>query len=259
MQLPSVAGGLPKARRILLFVALAAGASAEMLMVQHPQDARINVVWGQPAQAALAPMTAARPELSAAKSYGIVLENRSDAAIVALTVRWKWSDRAGRPRVHDVRSDSLFLTKANVVGPRQRVVILPGMLASDSTSGGVGVSGLPIEETLREFEGASNITASIDCLVFADGSALGPDESATVEGIKGRRRAALEIGAIVRSNAPHGKDAVLAALDQHARASMGKGSPPEQAWRSRLIRMVANHRGDLGALAESFINLPPVK
>lgn len=224
--------------------------------VHYNGDARLSVLSGEAAASTLDRVLAMRPEFGAAKHLAFTLVNIGSTPILGITVRWSWINAQGKRSIHDHTSDSLFLTTLPVIVPQQRVVVFPGSFAAEFSSG-LGIGGLEPRETVRQFDAASDITASIDCVIFGDGTVSGPDESGTKKSLRARRMAAVEIASVVLNALTVGQQP-LTALQQYERDVVGKGTPEEQQWRRQLIQGLKRRPTFLEPLAKQYINLPAI-
>ena len=233
--------------------------SAQMpnsLDVRFYANSRLPVAWGDGVTDFFNRVVARHPDVAAARPFAVALTNASDIAVLGITVRWSWMDAKGMKRVHDQRSDSLFLSNVPAIIARQRVLVLPGIFVTE-LSPQFGVRGLPAAETLRQFEGASKLSVSIDCVVFSDGQVIGPDESKMFEVLLARRRMAGEIGRAMLSAIASGGDA-SAAAEEYFAATKHIGSMAEQMWRERLLRTIRSSKWSANALATKLVNLPGI-
>lgn len=213
-------------------------AQNEQFVVQYEKSERLSVKWGGRANEEVDSLVSKYPDLATGRRMGITIRNTSDSPILAFVIRWKWRASDGKPRVHDVRTESFFLNQAPVLRPQQLMIVLPGLFSVEF-DGGFGMGGLPLQDALRQFEGASEIVASVDCVIFRDGLLLGPDESGMVESLLARRKVANELGRIVLNSISLEQDPVSAA-SRYARDSIGNGSRSEQLWRQRLAQMIGS-------------------
>lgn len=206
------------------------------LEVQSVRDSRVLVAWGEAGISTVDAFLLRHPEYSPGRTLGFTLTNVGNSPIIALTVRWKWTDVEGRTQIHDVRTDSLFFVRLPVISPRQTLIVFPGMFVAQHGHS-YGLSGIrSLDHTLRQFDGAANLSASVDCVVFEDGLLLGPDESGTVDSLRVRKKVAEEVAAVVLNSIQSSRD-IAAALDDYSRAWRGVGSRAEQGWRQRLTRL----------------------
>jgi hypothetical protein len=155
---------------------------------------------------ALVPSNA--PNLTAAFPYSFVLTNGTGKAIIALGVRWTCTDAAGRVRTHDrAWMNSITPTSSGTVaaGADRLVtpILSPGANADDPT----------LARELAGFQGAQNITASLEAVILSDGTALGADANNTIPRVQARLDAQKQVLAgIVASWQQGGAGALTAYL-----------------------------------------------
>ncbi len=239
--------------------------------VRYEPSDRLSVEWGEGMRANFDSLVSKHPQLESGRRFAVVVTNQAESPVLAIVVRWKWVDSHGRPSIHDVRSDSLYLNDSPVLSPHRRMILLPGLVVAESNSG-FGMSGLPLAEGLRQFEGASGISASIDCVIFGDGRFLGPDESGMIESLHVRKRVASEFGHVVLRAIALGQDP-SAVSKRYLRDYAGIGSRSEQLWRQRLANLIISSSGPVAglepksplaaarspeSLARRFANLPEI-
>lgn len=214
--------------------------------IRSPLTNRIVIKSGAQAQATLDSLVSAHPQLAAGGPYAFSITNASGNPVMALTIRWKWTDAEGRDHIYDQRTDSYFMTRANVLNANQTVVVMPGFFAAQRPIG-FGMSGFgPVETNVHEFEGASTVEAIVDCVLFSDGELLGSDESVTYEELKIRYKTSKEVADIVLG-AIATNQSVADAVTKYRKAAVELSLANPQAinrsaymWRERIIRPFMN-------------------
>ena len=129
--------------------------------------------------------------------YALVLTSLSSMDIVGLATRWIVTDRDGQQRITKLSSDSF----GDSVAARQAVIPAGTQLIA-TASGFKHVKVRPATGfvhggnsrmfgwgrgnfvPIADLDGAHNVTAVVDSIIFADGRVIGPDESNLVGHIK---------------------------------------------------------------------------
>lgn len=208
--------------------------------VDSPRTPRISVSSGAEALGAFPQLLSRSPELQSVQRLAVAVKNMSEVEVVALTIRWTWKDNQGMPQLLDQRTDSFFNVPAAIIKSHGSILLFPARFISEGNPGS-GMSAQPPHETLRQFDGISSLSASIDCIIFKDGQRFGPDKSQTVDGIRARRRVAMEVGRAVIDAVNTRADA-HAALTRYANEKGDFGDVLERRWRSRLVKAIAARR-----------------
>lgn len=223
---------------LILVNATKAQDSQFMLRIEYHPTNRLKVMSGESVKPFTDALIARRPDLAQGSHLAFSIRNLSDLSIVALTVRWRWVDSDGRERSHDFRSDSFYLDKRPVLKPKETVIVFPGLFVAETPSG-FAMGGMPLSSTLRQFEGASMITAIIDCVAFEDGTWMGADESATIEGIIARKQIAADLARSVLTAISVGR-MPREGIDEYMRSVAPARTRPESTWHRRLADLIIN-------------------
>jgi hypothetical protein len=196
---------------------------------------------GNPAQASLAPLAA-------------VLQNRSGKTVVGLTLRWTWTDAAGREDEKNYWTDSLFSSRQPVIVNGDALLATPFFLVPQSmlTSGMIMRSGAMLTRGAAELSESSNVAVDLDVVIFQDGLVAGPDHYDTLAQIQARRKAAVQLSAPVLDMLRKGQDP--SAMLAQAKAQPPVGPDLVAAFTSQLA-MLFQH-GDLRETAGTLSNLP---
>lgn len=222
---------------VILFMQTSIVSATMLLTVTSPESSRLKVTWGEDAGVAIDELVTLQPELEPGKPFAVVIKNLSDTQVIALTIRWTWKSADGVGRTYDQRTDALLGNSAGLVlAARNQTIVLPGIFSPRRPSGGIGVTGFkPIEHALQRFEGAPSVNASLDCVIFADGLVLGPDETRTVEGIRIRQTVAKEVANVVLTAISSNED-VATAVQRYLDATKDKTTADRQEveWRHYL-------------------------
>ncbi len=139
-----------------------------------------------------------------------ILSNLSDKAIVGLAVKWVYTDQTGNVGRYIHRSDSFAMIKSvAVVPPHERLLIVPraflpeSLLFAAHTGPSLGALGRSAEPGLAT---VSEISATIDTVIFEDGELVGPNESHYDTEIQSRTIAAEQLASQVREAQARGED-----------------------------------------------------
>lgn len=223
----------------LLLVAISTShAMGVTLQVELPANTRVALLTKQEAEA-----------LSLAGDLTFVLENRSQTNVIAIAIRWRWRNAGGHVSTHDQVSESLLFSATPVIAPGEKLVVAPGRFGT-----GAHASGLSIEEGVAQFSGATEVTATVDTILFADGMQPGIDESGMVSMLRSRKATAFAMGTAIRDSLASG-----ASPSEAIAAYEGGESDPRQ-WGPRFRRMAlrANSRAALRDFCSKLIALPSV-
>ncbi len=227
-----------------------------MIQINYTGDSRLSILTGDSIAATLERASGTNPVPDNAKRLSFVIVNNNNLPVIAMTIRWTWTDANGRPRTHDQRSDSLFLTSSPVLNSYQQLVVLPGAFATDAPSG-LGIQGLPLQDTMNQFKGGSSIIATIDSVLFSNGSVIGLDKSMMIKSLSIRRTIASELVGAIENAARLGKGANEAS-ESYGRSFAGMGDIEEQRWRARLVQLVKNRKTGVQQLLNTLKNLPAI-
>lgn len=209
-----------------------------MLRLEYHPTNRLKVMSGQSVKPLTDALIARQPGLAQGSHLAFSIRNLSDLSIVALTVRWKWIGLDGSGKSHDFRSDSFYLDRRPILKPKETLIAFPGLFAVETPSG-FAMGGMPLPNTLRQFDGASMITATIDCVAFEDGTWMGSDESATIDGIIARKRIATDLARSVLMAISAGRTPGEG-VDEYMRSVAPVRSRPESSWHRRLADLIIN-------------------
>jgi hypothetical protein len=120
---------------------------------------------------------AADPAVETVKPYSVILKNESGADIVGYSLRWAWTDSAGRTTFHDVFYHNLNTpTNSSYRLPSGSAAFVSRYFAFVTYAGPLRLSGSQLQDISRML-GQAAITISLDAVVFADGRFVGPDQA----------------------------------------------------------------------------------
>jgi hypothetical protein len=198
------------ARILIMFSAtlLASGLPTlgqNMPNIQMPTSPSANITVS-PFDAAQFPMftdffTGAKAAL---QPVSLVLTNNSDKAIAGIEVEWVTIGSDGRERHVSSQSDNFFSRGSRAVAAaHDRLLVSPYGFLSESTvnwiKSGAGHSGVIAGGGGADFDLASQVRISLDCVVFEDGEVVGPNQRRYTDEIQARRDAANEVVQVVQS------------------------------------------------------------
>jgi len=227
---------------------------AGMLVAQMPASPT-------PLVSALPATPANLPQLDAAivekfHRQAFILANNSDRAIVGLVVQWVYSDAGGHPITHNVRSDSFMqVTSHPVVLPHARLLVAPGAFVNEANidKPHIGLSAETMDGRLdKATEGASGIAATIDIIIFDDGTIAGPNTTRFDTELQNRKLAATVLAKQIRNAIAKGEDPSITLT--RIMDSAPSRDDTLGTWTLRYARMLS--RGHLHGQLEALENLP---
>lgn len=171
-----------------------------------------------------------------------VLTNLSNRAIVALSIEWSYTSEDGRTGQGFVKTSSLNTKSPAVLKPHARLFVGPKVFVSESSTStphiGQRLEALDGHLALRAAN-ATQITATIDTIIFEDGELVGPNKSQYDAEIQSQKIAADQIASKVRSAQSQGQDPTPT-LKQIAAATMESKSDFLGLWSSLYARQLLN-------------------
>lgn len=239
------------------------GVAAEQsaMTAQNIKDSEIPGIIITPYDAAglapeLDPLTRGIPGVTRLRPYSVVIVNRTTKPIVGIALRWTWRDSAGQPRVHDLRSDGLFLVRHELLSPNGKILVAPGTVlpVGAARTGYTQAWNTPGSQIKQLEQTSGEITVALDTVVFADGEVAGPDESRTLQYIQARAAAAQSLGRSVLKLLQQGKDpsAYLSQIKSQGYSSRGDYF---SLWTFRLTDHLLAAR-DRKQCAEELLGIP---
>ncbi len=189
------------------------------------------------------------------RPFAVVVENATANPVMAITLRWTWTDAAGQIHEHDLRSDGFFHSRRALVPAGGQIVFTPGaVLPVQTPRQGFVSSAIRAGREIENFERAgSRVTVALDAVVFADGEAVGPDRTRTVDYIQARNAAATALGRTVLAMQELGKDPT-----PHLAAIRSRGAASKQdyygLWSFRLASRLLGVR-DMKQYAQQLVEV----
>jgi hypothetical protein len=173
------------------------------------------------------------------------LTNLSDRAIVAIAVEWSYTSQDGQPGQTFYKISNLYVKNAKaVVQARTRVFVGPNMVLPESLAFAphIGPRLEALDGRLAPWAAtASQISATIDTLVFEDGELVGPNHSQYDLEIQSQKLAADQIASKVRYAQSQGQDPT-AMLKQVADATLASPSDFIGIWSALYAQQLLNAR-----------------
>src|SRR5262249_46298642 len=119
------------------------------------------------------------PETRDLRPVSFVAVNRSNKAIIGISVDWLLTDQTGKTTSPNTRSHSFLAPDfAPLAAPRESLLVLPGMFVQESPMRGRGkVVTHPSSRTVALFSSSVQVHAEIDAIIFSDGEIVGPNRS----------------------------------------------------------------------------------
>jgi hypothetical protein len=193
-----------------------------------------------------------------------VLINNSDKPIVGIEVQWTTTDASGREQSSFFESDSLRSpTEWPVADAHDNLLVAQDLFLSESTlkriNPGAGHGGI-IGSFGSDFSDAVRIGISIDCLIFADGEVVGPNQHGLTdeiaEAFQQRVDAANAVVQKVQSALQAGQDPakVLSPMLDVAPDRIGTMSYRECQFAQEIL-----HSSDIHATLQKIQNVPPLR
>jgi hypothetical protein len=181
----------------------------------------------------------------------IVLTNRTDKKIVAVTVTWIFDE--GHERRLTSHSDSFMTQKASPVAmPRSRLLAMPSLFLPESLHFPSYI-GAARNRNVRLLETASQITVELDSVVLEDGEVIGPNRSRYDTEIQDRKTAAEMVTKQVRAAITAGQEPSL--LLAHLAASRPSRTDYVGKWAVRFAMHLEKSK-DFEAELRNLESLP---
>ena len=186
-----------------------------MANAQWNPNMKIHLTASPTSEISIAPLTHENiPDIDAAKLANVhpsafVLTNLSNRAIVALAVEWVYTNPDGHTANGFHKSDSFFQNAPALVQPHGRLFVGPQVFLPDSLAFAphVGAAFEALDGSRSRWSiNASEITASVDMVVFDDGELVGPNRSEYDSEIGARKLAAEQVVSKVRYAQSKGED-----------------------------------------------------
>jgi hypothetical protein len=139
-----------------------------------------------------------------------VISNESDQGIIGVAVRWVIGKPNGVTASHASSTHAYLSAPATpLVEPKGRLLVTPSSFVRESilTSGGGIVGGhLSRRDIVSKFTDAEHINAEVDCIIFADGEVVGPDNLKLTDSIQDRQEALAAVLAQIHAARSKGED-----------------------------------------------------
>jgi hypothetical protein len=186
-----------------------------------------------------------------------LLTNKSDKTIVGLMVRWTYVDAQGFARVQNVSIDSFARPNSpGLLAPNARLIVAPNSFLPEAYANlphvGPGLADFN-SQAVPDMIGATQITASIDLVMWQDGEIAGPNKTRFDEEIQNRKLAATQLAKQIRNSIANGVDpkAVLRQILETKTVRSDTVALHTQIYARMLINAT-----DMGKAAQSLEALP---
>ena len=150
------------------------------------------------------------PRFGGIPPESFVLTNRSNRAVVALSVLWTMTQPDGRQTPYIMRNDSFMHPNSSaLVPPNSRILVTPKALLREGVARSPQMGG---GTAAGQGGGAASPTVAavkVDCVIFEDGELVGPNETHCDEEIQSRKIAADSIVRQVRNAQARGEDPAI--------------------------------------------------
>lgn len=234
-----------------LLLAMSAAAWGQVHLTSPP-NATLSFVPG-PGTPQVAKVEAQRPNFAVIHSLSVVLRNNGSTNMTGISIHWSWVDSQGNPHTDNQRSDSYFTTTQPVLPPGGSLILYPGIVMWDqNTPHTSGFGGIP-DDLATKFAAATQLSATLDAAIMADGTLIGPDQYGFVQYLQDRKNVAGEIADIINAN-PQG---FTNALQAYMKAVPTAATTGRARWSQRLGNDALRSRNPQ-ALANMYLNLPTI-
>jgi len=186
--------------------------------------------------------------------YSVILTNHTNQPIIVVVTDWKYLDAHGFVRHFWLRADStMAFSIPPLAGPHQSVLLRPDGSVSESeltreNSGHLAGTVLTPKSVAR-FASAKDVGLTIDCVIFANGEYIGPNNEHYPEEIKARNEAARELLNRLQQAKRNGKSLTATLLNVATHASARTDT--KSGW-MRIYADQAKHLSDPIQFLSSF-------
>jgi hypothetical protein len=173
------------------------------------------------------------------------LTNQSDRAIVAIAVEWSYTSQDGQQGQTFYKSSNLYIKNAKaVVQAHTRLFVGPNMILPESLAFAphIGPRLEALDGRLAPWAAtASQVSATIDAIIFEDGELVGPNHSKYDLEIQSQKTAAEQIASKVRYAQSQGQDPTPM-LKQIAAGTLASTTDFIGLWSTLYARQLLNAR-----------------
>jgi hypothetical protein len=173
------------------------------------------------------------------------ITNSSDRAIVAIAVEWSYTSQDGQQGQTFYKSSNLYIKNAKaVVQAHARLFVGPNMILPESLAFAphIGPRFEALDGRLAPWAAtASQVSATIDAIIFEDGELVGPNHSQYDHEIQSQKMAADQIASKVRHAQSQGQNPT-AMLKQIAGAGLASQSDFTGIWSALYPQQLLNAR-----------------
>ncbi|RSL18651.1 hypothetical protein EDE15_4243 [Edaphobacter aggregans] len=188
-----------------------------------------------------------------------VIHNNDSRNVIGLFVVWHITDSAGIVSTRKMMMDTfLNTTKSTIIAPTGTMIISP---AGSQLAGALtpSVSQTPgptpgLSHLEERFEHASQISLTIDSVMFEDGEIWGPNTEQIDKQIVARKAAAVALSQLAKSMIANGGDwkAQLTAVKK----TPVRTDDVQSRWQERFTQQLLHWQGDPKAILNYFDQLP---
>jgi hypothetical protein len=193
------------------------------------------------------------------QSASFVVSNQTDRAIIGIALLWKITDASGGWSPYTLRTHSfLSTTPLPVVLPKGVLLVTPGSFFPEAAmlqSGGI-IGSAPSEKIINQFNGATDINIQVDCIIFADGEVVGPDQLHLPADIQARKAGADAIVKEVHAAQSKGQDPTTVLRQLRARANSADDRVAKHVSQFAGQLLSTQHFAETLKFVESIKNAP---
>lgn len=148
------------------------------------------------------------PAVSSLQSASFVVTNISNQPITGISVQWILTTSEGKEDVIPSFTHSyLSSDRSSLIEPQRQMMIVPGSFVRDSAMSTAGFIGtVARDETVQTFRRAVDVRVEINCVLFADGTVVGPRPLPLLDDIENRQIALRLLLNAVNSAKQRGED-----------------------------------------------------
>jgi hypothetical protein len=141
------------------------------------------------------------PEYAAILPYTVVVTNNSPQPILAYGVVWRYTDAVGKPlvRVRNVFS-GMRLDPGKGLAPGRGNAVSPVLALEAGGGAWNAMIGPEVARVAGQYTAATRVDISLDSVLFADGTAVGPDTANLIVHWKGWIDAERDVLTVVAEN-----------------------------------------------------------
>jgi hypothetical protein len=146
------------------------------------------------------------PELEPLRKAALTIHNDDDREVVAVCVIWTITSPLGKTSTSTVTMDEYLSTVPSVViAPHGKISVAPSgfLMPEEGISVGSGSSDTRLATRLAD---AQSVTASVDSIIYEDGTLWGPNACELDKRLTARKAAAIHIAQVARRAMAYNED-----------------------------------------------------